>query len=88
MEIGHAFGMGGDSVRGGRAQRRRPGLAGENPLFVLIALLGAAVALAVVGFVVLAGSTGLLVAAAAALPAAFVAWLVDRLTRPDDTSGE
>ena len=58
-------------------------------MFVLIAVLGAAVVLAVVvGFVFLAGPTGLLVAAAAALPAAFVAWLVDRLARPDDTSGE
>ena len=58
-------------------------------MFVLIAVLGGAVVLAVVvGFVLLAGPTGLLVAAAAALPAAFVAWLVDRLTRPDDTSGE
>jgi hypothetical protein len=89
MKIGHAFGMGGGPVRAGRARRLRPDIAGEDPLFVLIAVLAAAIVLAVVaGFVYLAGPTGLLVAAAAALPAALVAWLVDRLTRPDDAADE
>ena len=58
---------------------------GSNTLFLVVAGLFLATVLALaVGFVYLAGVGGLALVAGVAVPAALVAWLVDRLTRAGD----